>query len=136
VPADAAEVNDVDFTSPREICGCFQLHARESFLQVFCGEFRPIRFEVGDFISDHLVFLPDWDVDVLQQKVGVAETQARQPVVLPFRPKTQRCKELQRARELFAAGDEGVEGGGVGVHDWFLFLRALFTEEVDDFSLV
>jgi hypothetical protein len=110
VPADAGQVDDVELAAPRKLRRLTELHAGERALEVFHRQFLPVAVEVVHFEGNHLVLLPIWDVDVLEQEVGPAETQSGKTVSLPLLLDPQRREELDRPSEVTAGGNERAAG--------------------------
>lgn len=116
MPADPSRINDVNFPAPWEILGRINFHAGKLIREIFRGEFLPVRFEIRDFVGDHLVFLPDGDMDVLKQEISTAEAQAGQTVITPFFDESKFSKEGDGQIEVRAGGHKGIECFSGGVH--------------------
>src|SRR6266404_1616985 len=116
MPANTRWIDQVDFTAPGKIFRRSDFDARILRWQRLLREFIPILIEASHLVGDHLVFLPDRDVDVLQEEISTAESQAGKRVVTPLFDETQIFKEGQCLFEIRPGWNEWIQRFGLGIH--------------------
>ena len=108
MPADPCRIDDMDLAAPWIIGRGSQSDAGISIGQPKGLDFRPVKVEIVDFDDEHLIFLPDRHVDVLQEEIGLAEAKPGVAAVLPDPLEAKLLEEPERARKVRSGRDERI----------------------------
>ncbi len=132
---DSSRIDDVNLAPPGKLRRRPDLHACKRAWQVFRFQFRPIGVEIRDFEGDHLIALPLWHVDVLENEVRLTESQTCQALLFPLLHEAQFCEEGKGRLELRPGGHERIERRRLRVHlsggrDEFMEPFSLFASQL------
>src|SRR5262245_49544505 len=101
---------------PGKIGGWAHADASKARRQILYGNLLPVGLEIVDLDDEHLVFLPDGNMDILEHEIGFAELKTREPVLLPGCLEAKGAKERQRRFEARSGRHEWDQRVGAGLH--------------------